>query len=54
MPEVKTDCFGYKSDRECRALNELFCRREDCAFYKTKAQYEEDLKKYPKAGKVSK
>lgn len=37
--EPKTDCFAYRhstSRPDCRALNELYCARENCAFYKPK------------------
>lgn len=45
--EVKKDCFGYdKQKNNCMALNELYCKREKCGFYKTKKQFEEDRKKY--------
>ena len=34
------DCFAYdKSFHKCRALDDLYCKHEDCAFYKTKKQY---------------
>lgn len=39
MFEVKKDCFAYDetkvSDKDrCKALNELYCRKENCRFYK--------------------
>ena len=37
---VKTDCFAYaklEDGREvCRALNALYCKEEECKFYKEK------------------
>ena len=33
---VKTDCILYDKELErCRGLKALYCRKEDCAFYKT-------------------
>ena len=38
--EPKTDCFGYvppgtrKQIPKCSALNKLYCRYEECSFYK--------------------
>lgn len=38
--EVKTDCFAYKAGKSdkyaCTALNDLYCRKEECGFYKPK------------------
>ena len=39
MAEIKTDCFAYDetlSHRHCTALEELYCQKEQCNFYKTK------------------
>ena len=34
---VKKDCFAYGSiSNKCSALNELYCKKENCKFYKTK------------------
>lgn len=30
-----TDCLAYKRG-ECRALDDLYCRKEECNFYKWK------------------
>lgn len=42
---VKTDCFAYTSKETmygkweaCKALNALFCKTEECKFYKTREQ----------------
>lgn len=42
MGTVKTDCFAYyeatvgnSTRRKCLALNELYCRKEECKFYKS-------------------
>ncbi len=46
--EVKKDCFAYDCEAEdCIALKALYCKKELCAFYKTREQYEEGLQKYP-------
>lgn len=31
--DVKTDCFAYKNGH-CVALNDLYCAKEKCSFYK--------------------
>lgn len=39
MPESKKDCFAYVSENNlkgCFALNELYCKKEDCRFYQEK------------------
>ena len=41
------DCFAYRSDRYCAALNEVVCKSRECNFYKSRRRYLEDLKKYP-------
>ena len=34
--KVKRDCFAFDSDRRtCKALNDLYCLRGKCSFYKT-------------------
>jgi hypothetical protein len=43
--EVKTDCFGYRSDHKCNALNEMVCAKKECPFYKTAAKFAYDAKK---------
>lgn len=42
---IKTDCFAYSKRKDggrifqgCKALNALFCKTEECKFYKTKEQ----------------
>lgn len=48
--QIKTDCFGYggvSAKQPCRVCNELLCEKGSCPFYKTWAQYESGLKKYP-------
>lgn len=42
MKETSTtrrDCFAY-DEKRCRALNERYCDREDCKFFKTKEEFE--------------
>ena len=38
--EIKKDCKAYRpkeeGDKRCNALNELYCKKELCAFYKNK------------------
>jgi len=35
--EVKEDCFAYDSKyKQCTALNDLYCKNEECRFYKNK------------------
>lgn len=52
--EVKKDCFAYEEKENkntnvgpericiCKALDDLYCAKEKCKFYKTYAQYVED------------
>lgn len=44
---VKTDCFAYKN-HNCIALNDLYCTKEKCSFYKT---HKEILEKQLKLNK---
>lgn len=40
---IKYDCFAFKSDNPydgCSALDKLYCRREQCKFYKNKKNFE--------------
>lgn len=42
----KTDCFAHgKFNNGCGILNEMYCKKEICKFYKTKKQFEEGKKK---------
>lgn len=44
---VKTDCFGYIKEKEkCNALNELYCKKDICKFYKTREQFIKEQEKY--------
>lgn len=51
---MNKDCFAFveKSGHQgCRALKELYCKKEECKFYKRKSEItieeiEEDIKKY--------
>lgn len=37
--EVKTDCFAYiVGQKKCNCLNDLYCQKENCHFYKDKTQ----------------
>lgn len=49
----KTDCFAYPEagKSQCYALNDLYCKKEKCSFYRpnteiTKAQIERELRGY--------
>ena len=35
------DCFAY-SKKECKALNDMYCKYQECNFYKTKEDLEID------------
>lgn len=44
----KKDCFAYK-DKKCCALNELYCKKEDCNFYRNDikmSDIERSIRKY--------
>lgn len=33
--EIHKDCFAYRSSKkDCSALDELYCKKEECRFYK--------------------
>jgi hypothetical protein len=39
--KIKGDCFAYnKKAVNCKALDDLICRKGDCVFYKNKNQLE--------------
>lgn len=44
---VKKDCFAYRKKTEdsgyCIALKKLYCRCEECKFYKNKVEYEKEM-----------
>lgn len=50
--EIKKDCFAYDTKHKyCDILKELYCRNEECKFYKNRAEVdkrkiEEDIKRY--------
>ena len=50
--EVKEDCFAYDSKyKQCDALNDLYCKKENCRFYKSKetlskSQIESSIRNY--------
>ena len=43
---VKKDCFGFvehselRSQGYCDVMKRLYCKTEECKFYKSKAQYD--------------
>lgn len=53
---IKKDCFAYvnkNGHQGCRALNDLYCKKEKCKFYKRKCaislkEIEEAIKNYAK------
>lgn len=45
---TKKDCFAYE-ETECYGLNELYCKHEECRFYRNdikKSRLETEIKKY--------
>lgn len=43
------DCFSYdKSFKKCRALDKLYCKNENCKFYKSDKQYKKENEKWGK------
>lgn len=40
----KKDCFAHNG-KECKALNDLYCKYQHCSFYKTKKKFEADEKR---------
>jgi hypothetical protein len=50
ITEVKKDCFAFKPGCHgytCIALNEMYCSRGYCKFYKTQEQHDKECKNYP-------
>lgn len=53
---MKRDCFAFaekNNHQGCRALKELYCKKEECRFYKRKwevnlEEIEESIKEYSK------
>lgn len=39
---INYDCVFYKNPRMCKALNDIYCKKEEkqCAFYKSNKEYE--------------
>lgn len=34
--EIKKDCYAYDvNNNKCRALRDLYCKKEQCTFYKS-------------------
>lgn len=43
--KTKKDCFAYDGERDnCKALNALYCSRENCKFYKQRKKNEKEEK----------
>ena len=38
--KIKKDCKFYKNHRTCSALNEMYCHKEICIFYKPQKEKE--------------
>ena len=37
---IQTDCFAFRKEKlECNALNNLYCKNEECRFYKNRDEY---------------
>lgn len=50
---VKKDCILYKKESGvCKGLRALYCRKEECAFYKSKRYYNSDGTKKPDNGQI--
>ena len=50
--EMYKDCFA-RTER-CSILKKMICKNNDCPFYKSKKQHEEDIKKYPQFNHIQK
>lgn len=50
--EIRKDCYAYNTYKnKCRALNDLYCQKEKCRFYKSNTELnwediEDELRKY--------
>lgn len=44
IKSIYEDCFAYK-EATCSALNDLYCKNEECRFYKTEKQLLSELEK---------
>lgn len=43
--QLKYDCFAYDSLTGCcTVLRELYCRKENCKFYKTDEEYQKGMR----------
>lgn len=51
--EPQYTCFAYepKKKQGCKAMKMLYCRHEECSFFKTKEQYEKGLKSGTRMGR---
>jgi len=37
--EINKDCFAYNEEKKCcNALDKLYCKREECSFYKNRKE----------------
>lgn len=44
---VKKDCFAYDSEKKnCKALNALYCSRENCKFFKQRKNNDKEEKQW--------
>lgn len=43
---IRKNCFAYANDSDdgCNALNRLYCRTENCKFYKPMCQHLQEKK----------
>ena len=44
----------FERTERCSILKKMICKNNDCPFYKSKKQHEEDIKKYPQFNHIQK
>lgn len=37
--KVQRDCILYKSENVCAGLKQMYCKKENCNFYKNRKEY---------------
>jgi len=47
---IKTDCFAFNNKKklDCTALDDLYCKRGECRFYKTRETFLRDARRAEK------
>lgn len=50
---IKTDCFAFNNKKklDCTVLDDLYCKRGECSFYKTREAFLKDAEKADKINK---